>query len=44
MLDLFLSVRNRFNVRNEGFILVTVHRAENTDNPERLKTISARFS
>ncbi|MEM2550465.1 MAG: UDP-N-acetylglucosamine 2-epimerase (non-hydrolyzing) [Nitrososphaerota archaeon] len=39
MLDLFLSVRNRFNVRNEGFILVTVHRAENTDNPERLKTI-----
>lgn len=39
MLDLFLSVRNRFNVRDEGFILVTVHRAENTDNPERLKAI-----
>ncbi|MEM2240135.1 MAG: UDP-N-acetylglucosamine 2-epimerase (non-hydrolyzing) [Candidatus Bathyarchaeia archaeon] len=39
MLDLFLSFRNRFNVRDEDFILVTVHRAENTDDPKRLKTI-----
>ncbi|MCR8501860.1 MAG: UDP-N-acetyl glucosamine 2-epimerase, partial [Crenarchaeota archaeon] len=39
MLDLFLRVRSRFGVRDEGFILVTVHRAENTDSPGRLKAI-----
>ncbi|MEM2741385.1 MAG: UDP-N-acetylglucosamine 2-epimerase (non-hydrolyzing) [Nitrososphaeria archaeon] len=39
MLDLFLSFRNRFCVRDEDFILVTVHRAETTDNPKRLKAI-----
>ncbi|MEM1767280.1 MAG: UDP-N-acetyl glucosamine 2-epimerase [Candidatus Bathyarchaeia archaeon] len=39
MLDLFLSVRDRFDVRDEGFMLVTVHRAENTDSPARLKAI-----
>ncbi|MEM1510856.1 MAG: UDP-N-acetylglucosamine 2-epimerase (non-hydrolyzing) [Thermofilaceae archaeon] len=39
MLDLFLSVRDRFDVRDEGFVLVTVHRAENTDSPARLKAI-----
>ncbi|MEM1646316.1 MAG: UDP-N-acetylglucosamine 2-epimerase (non-hydrolyzing) [Ignisphaera sp.] len=39
MLDIFVSVRDKFSVRDEGFILVTVHRAENTDSPERLKAI-----
>ncbi|MEM0376854.1 MAG: UDP-N-acetylglucosamine 2-epimerase [Thermofilum sp.] len=39
MLDLFLRVRSRFGVRDEGFILVTVHRSENTDSPGRLKAI-----
>lgn len=38
MLDLFLSVRSRLSVRDEDVILVTVHRAENTDSPKRLKT------
>ncbi|MEM4619037.1 MAG: UDP-N-acetylglucosamine 2-epimerase [Desulfurococcaceae archaeon] len=39
MLDLFLTVRDRFNVSDEGFVLLTVHRAENTEPPARLKAI-----
>lgn len=39
MLDLFLNVKNRFNIKYEDFILVTIHRAENTDVPKRLKAI-----
>lgn len=40
MLDLFLKFGKRFlKGGEEDFILVTVHRAENVDNPERLKAI-----
>jgi len=39
MLDLFLRHRDRFSVKNEDFILATVHRAENVDNPLRLRAI-----
>lgn len=30
---------SRFNVANKQFVLATIHRAENTDNPARLKEI-----
>jgi UDP-N-acetylglucosamine 2-epimerase (non-hydrolysing) len=40
MLDLFLKFKDRFvKHQNEDFILVTIHRAENTDDPVRLKAI-----
>lgn len=37
MLYLFLSVKNRFSVKDEDLILVTIYRTENTDNPARFK-------
>jgi len=48
MLDVALEVTNRideeevlrrFNLKPKGFILVTIHRAENTDNKENLENI-----
>jgi len=40
MLDLFLKFKNTFmSNTHEDFILVTIHRAENTDKPEKLKNI-----
>ena len=31
-------------LKEKGFLLATVHRAENTDNPERLRSIAAAFA
>jgi len=39
ILDLFLKYCDKFSLRREFFILVTVHRAKNTDDPGRLKSI-----
>lgn len=41
MLDLFSKFRDKFEEQRgrDGFILVTVHRAENVDNPDRLRNI-----
>jgi len=39
MLDLFLKYSRQFYSRSEDFLLVTIHRAENTDDPRRLKNI-----
>jgi UDP-N-acetylglucosamine 2-epimerase (non-hydrolysing) len=39
MLDIFLKFRNSLPKQEEDFILVTVHRAENVDEPERLRYI-----
>lgn len=35
------STRGRIQLPNKGYVLVTIHRAENTDDPERLKIIVA---
>jgi len=39
MLDLFLRYKDRLFSKEEDFILATVHRAENVDDPHRLKAI-----
>ena len=39
MLDLFFKFKYKFSLNTKNFILATVHRAENTDNPKRLKNI-----
>jgi UDP-GlcNAc3NAcA epimerase len=50
MLDAFLTYRpkailpNMLNKKLSSFVLATVHRAQNTDNLERLKTIFSAFS
>jgi UDP-GlcNAc3NAcA epimerase len=33
------SIKNKLRMEDRSFVLVTVHRAENTDNPVRLSTI-----
>ncbi|MGE5221234.1 MAG: non-hydrolyzing UDP-N-acetylglucosamine 2-epimerase [Omnitrophica WOR_2 bacterium] len=37
------NVFARFNIKERSYLLATVHRAENTDNPERLQAVLAAF-
>jgi UDP-GlcNAc3NAcA epimerase len=37
--SLYYREKNTINVKEKDFILVTIHRAENTDDPQRLKSI-----
>lgn len=38
------TATERYNLKDSSFVLATVHRAENTDNPERLRSIFGAFA
>jgi len=42
--DRLSNILNRLNLKPEGYILATTHRAENVDNLKRLKAISKAFA
>jgi UDP-GlcNAc3NAcA epimerase len=42
--DMKSNILERLNIKPKGYYLATIHRAENTDNYERLKNILTAFS
>jgi UDP-GlcNAc3NAcA epimerase len=37
------DILSKLGLKEKGYLLVTVHRAENTDDPERLRSILHGF-